>query len=156
MKHLASLSLICGMALSPAAGAGLPNAEREIRHLEELLNDALSTVDTKTIDRLWAEDFVFVAPSGRIANKAQRMAGLKPADSSAPPLISTLDDVQVRRYGTTAVAIVKTTWRGSMDAKSFVAPYVATHVWVRSGASWRLASAHVSQVEVKQGKEEVK
>jgi ketosteroid isomerase-like protein len=156
MKHLASLFLLLGIALPSAPQAAAPDAEREIRHLEELLNDALSTLDAKTIDKIWADDFVFVTPSGRIANKAQRLAGLKPADTSAPPLTSTIDDVQVRVYGTSAVAIVKTTWRGSIDAKSIADPYVATHVWVRAGTSWRLASAHVSQVEAKQGNKEVR
>jgi ketosteroid isomerase-like protein len=145
-----------GIVLPSPPQAAAPNAVREIRHLEELLNDVLSTLDAKSIDKIWADDFVFVTPAGRIADKAQRMAGLKRADTSAPPLTSTIDDVQVRVYGTSAVAIVKTTWRGSIDGKSIADPYVATHVWVRAGTSWRLASAHVSQVEAKQGNKEVR
>jgi len=88
---------------------------------------------------------VFVNPSGRITNKARRMAGLKPTDAST--LMSTIDDVQIRVFGTTAVAIVKTTWRGTVGAKTVLDRYVATHVWKRSGTrKWQLTSAHVSQV----------
>jgi ketosteroid isomerase-like protein len=148
MKYMASLFLIFAVGLS-ATQAAVPNAESEIRRLEELLNNALSKVDTKTIDELWSDDFIFVTPSGRIANKAQRLAGLKPLVASEPSLVSVLDDVQVRVYGTSAVAIVKTTWHGTIGDKPFADPYVATHVWVRSGDHWRLASAHVSQVDVK-------
>jgi ketosteroid isomerase-like protein len=137
------------LVLCSSAQAAVPNAEREIRDLEELLNDAFNTIDAKTIDGIWSDDFVFVAPSGRIANKAQRMAGLKPAAGPKPPLVSTLNDVQIRVYGATAVVIVKSTWSGIVDAKPFADSYVATHVWARVGEGWRLVSAHVSQVESK-------
>jgi ketosteroid isomerase-like protein len=147
MKYLIPVFLLSVMWSSPQAG--VINAEREIRDLEEVLNNALNTIDAKTIDGIWSDDFVFVAPSGRIANKVQRMAGLKPAAAAQSPLVSTLDNVQIRVYGTCAVAIVKSTWRGTVDAKPFADSYVATHVWVRTGEIWRLVSAHVSQVESK-------
>lgn len=144
MKLAISLAMI--LASFAAATPTVDTPDRQIRQLEQQLNDALSSVDVKTIDKIWAEDFVFVNPSGRITNKVQRMEGLKPADASTPLLTSTVDDVQLRVYGTTAVAIVKTTWRGTVDAKLIADPYVATHVWKLSGAQWQLTSAHVSQV----------
>jgi ketosteroid isomerase-like protein len=147
VKYIVALSMLLGVAASAAAAPPMSTAERQIRQSEQELNDALSAVDVKTIDKLWAEDFVFVNPSGRISNKAKRMAGLKPSDPKAPSLVSTIDDVQVRVFGTLAVAIVKTTWRGTIDSKQTIDPYVATHVWHRSQGRWQLSSAHVSQVE---------
>lgn len=147
MKYIVALSLLLSVAASAAPAHSMSTAERQIRHSEQELNDALSAVDVKTIDKIWAEDFVFVNPSGRISNKAKRMAGLKPSDPTTPPLVSTIEDVQVRVFGTSAVAIVKTTWRGTIDSKPIVESYVATHVWNRSGGRWQLSSAHVSQVE---------
>ncbi len=148
MKSFLSICFLLSLTPSIIVAEPMSNAEREVRHLEQLLNDALSNVDVKTIDKIWANDFVFVTPAGRIANRAQRMAGLKPVDPSGPSLISTLDELQVHVYPNSVIAIVKTTWRGNIAGKSIIDPYVATHVWVRSGASWRLAAAHVSQVEV--------
>jgi len=140
------ISLVVIFASFAAATPTVAAPDRQIRQLEQQLNDALSSMDVKTIDKIWAEDFVFVNPSGRITNKVQRMAGLKPPDTSTPLLTSTVDGVQLRVYGTTAVAIVKTTWRGTVDAKHIADRYVATHVWKLSGAQWQLISAHVSQV----------
>lgn len=150
MKQAVTLSLLLSIASSAVAAPPMSAAERQIRQLEQQLNDALSTIDVKTIDKIWADDFLFVNPSGRVTNKSQRMAGLNASSSPsmAPPLTSTIDDVQVRVFGTSAVAIVKTTWRGTVDAKPIVDPYVATHVWCRSRARWRLTSAHVSHVEI--------
>ncbi len=147
MKSFFSICFLLSLTPSIVVAEPMSNAEREVRRLELQLNEALSKVDVRTIDKIWANDFVFVTPAGRVANKAQRMAGLKPADPSAPALVSTLDDLQIHVYPNSAIAIVKTTWRGSIAGKAITDPYVATHVWVRSGASWRLAAAHVSQVE---------
>jgi ketosteroid isomerase-like protein len=147
MKYLVPVFLLFVLWSSPQAAVS--NAEREIRNLEEHLNNALNTIDAKAIDGIWSDDFVFVSPSGRITNKAQRMAGLKSAAAPKPPLVSVLNDVQIRVYGASAVAIVKSTWSGTVDAKPFADSYVATHVWIRAGEGWRLVSAHVSQVESK-------
>jgi ketosteroid isomerase-like protein len=142
-----AIYLIAVLAITSLAAAAPPvvTPDREIRQLEQQLNEALSTVDLNTIDKIWADDFVFVNPSGRITNKAQRMSGLKPIDAST--LTSTIDDVQIRVFGDMAVAIVKTTWRGTVGERTVLDRYVATHVWKRSGtAKWQLTSAHVSEV----------
>lgn len=139
--------VVLAICASMSVAAGTPAAT--IAQLERQLNDALNSVDTVTVDRLWADDFVFVSPAGRISNKRQRLAGMKPVGSDAAALVSTLDDVQVKVYGSVAVAIVKTTWRGTIESKNFIDPYVATHVWVLSGSSWRLTFAQVAQVERK-------
>src|SRR5450755_3512381 len=92
VKYIVALSLLLSVAASAAPAHSMSTAERQIRHSEQELNDALSAVDVKTIDKIWAEDFVFVNPSGRISNKAKRMAGLKPSDPTTPPLVSTIED----------------------------------------------------------------
>lgn len=148
MKRWVVIGLTLGNLVAAFAAPPDVDAQREIRALEQQLNDALTAVDVRTIDRIWSDDFLFVNPAGHIATKAQRMSGLKPAAVPAA-LVSSLDDMQVRVYGATAVAIVKTTWRGTVNAQPIADPYVATHVWVRSAGRWRLVSAHVSQVEAK-------
>lgn len=147
MKHAVALSLFVSMASSAFASQPMSTDELQIRQREQELNDALSALDVKAIDKIWADDFLFVNPSGRISNKEKRMAGLKPPDPAMPSLTSTIDEVRVRVFGPSAVAIVKTTWRGTVDGKPIVDSYVATHVWNRSRGRWWLTSAHVSHVE---------
>jgi ketosteroid isomerase-like protein len=68
------------------------------------------------------------------------------ASATAPAVASSVDDVQVRVYGNTAVAIVNTTWRGTTNGKAFADSFVATHVWVKSAPGWRLAGAQVTPI----------
>jgi hypothetical protein len=76
------------------------------------------------------------------------MSGLKPPDPSGPTLVSTIVAIQIRVYGASAVAIVQTTWRGSIEGKQIADSYVATYVWSHFGPRWRWVSAQVAQVEV--------
>ena len=101
------------------------------------------------ISELWSDSFVFIAPNGKASNKSERLAGLPPASSSEDSVVSKLDNVSVRTYGSVAVAIVKTSWHGIADGKPFAAPFIATHVWAKEGKSWRLTSAQVAEVSAK-------
>jgi ketosteroid isomerase-like protein len=138
------------LLIPPAAPAADRDAlvRQQIMGQEQRLNDALSRVDAGVVAQIWSDDFVFVFPNGRISNKSERLAGLKPA-AAAPTMTSTIDDISVRSFGNVAVAIVKTAWRGEADGKPFTEYYVATHVWVQQGKFWRLASAQVAQAVAK-------
>lgn len=149
MIRILALATLLMLATPASADRPVATAEQTIEQLERKLNDALSVVDVSTIDTIWSDDFVFVTPAGQIADKARRMAGLKPRDPSGPALVSTIDDMQIRIYGTAAVAIVKTTWRGVIDGKEIVDPYAATHVWILAGGRWKLVSAQVAHIEVR-------
>jgi ketosteroid isomerase-like protein len=148
MKSLASaVGLLIPALLLPLAAPGDERAtpvQKQIIALEQRLNDALSRADAKVIEEIWADDFVFVFPSGKVSNKSERLARLGPG-TAAPELLSSLDEVSVRTFGEVAVAIVKTTWQGTADGKPVKQAYVATHVWARRGGIWRLVSAQVAQ-----------
>lgn len=140
----ASLSAVA----TAAEGAAMPAAAQEIVRLEKELGAALSRVDLPLIDKMWAPDLLYISPNGKVFDKPQRMASME-ASAKAPPVASTVDDVQVRVYGKTAVAIVKTTWRGTTDGKPFADSFIATHVWVKSAPGWRLAGAQVTPITAK-------
>jgi ketosteroid isomerase-like protein len=54
-----------------------------------------------------------------------------------------VDDVRIRVFGDVAVALVRTTWRTTVDGSERVLKFVATHVWVRGADGWRLNTAQV-------------
>ena len=122
------------------------DATRTIERLEEELNSAFNRFDSATLDRLWSEDLAFVSPNGTLANKAQRLAGLK----SPPPTVptSTNESVAVKLYGDVAVAIVVSKWTGTSDGRHFSTHFRTTHVWANSAGQWELVAAHVSQMKV--------
>ena len=148
---LATIALFVSSVASTAvafAGAKAPDTVQSIVTLEHELGAALSRVDLPLIDKMWAPDLLYISPGGAVLDKTQRMAAMA-ASKTAPSVASSVDDVQVRVYGNTAVAIVKTTWRGTRDGKAFTDSFIATHVWVKSAPGWRLAGAQVTPIAAK-------
>lgn len=147
---LARAFLILAVFSVPSTAAFAAGTTREfIVRLEQQLTDALSRVDVPTIERLWADDFVFIAPNGRMFTKPERVARLTPADKveSGGGATAENDKVTARVFGRTAVAVVYSIWRGSADGLDFSERYVATHVWTERRGHWQLVLAHVTQVK---------
>jgi ketosteroid isomerase-like protein len=128
-----------------AASAAQDDTVRAIQLLEEELNSAFNRFDAITLDRLWAEELSFVSPNGAVANKAERMAGLKSPPPNIP--VSTNESVVVKRYGDVAVAIVVSKWSVVNDGKPSSTYFRATHVWAKRAGGWKLVAAHVSQTK---------
>ena len=121
------------------------DAGTAIRRLEDELIVAFNKYDAAAIDRLWGDDLTFVYPNGTLANKEQRLAGLKDIPPSIPTSIN--ESVDVRTFGEVTVAIVVSKWSGVSEGKPFAARYRATHVWARRTGVWKLVAVHVSQIE---------
>jgi ketosteroid isomerase-like protein len=138
-------------ALSQSESKTAPSkqsVEGQLIELERQLSDALVRVDSAVLDRLWSNDLVFTFPDGKVSNKAQRLAGQKPA---APSFKSeseaTNNEVKVYLYGNTAVVTVLSTWRGKENNQAYSSQFQATHVWVKQEGRWQLVAAHVSPVK---------
>jgi len=124
------------------------DAVQEVTQIEQELTDALTRSDIKVIDRLWADDLVFITLAGRPVSKQQRLAGITaPAAASAATVASvTNDDVKVRVFAETAVVTLLSTWTTKANDRESRDRYMTTHVWVRERGQWRLTLAHVSRV----------
>jgi len=124
------------------------SAERQLIELERQLSDALVRQDAKVLDRLWSNALVFTFPNGKVSNKAQRLAGQKPAAQPTRSGSKTInDEVRVHLYGNTAVVTVLSTWSGQANNEAYSSQFQATHVWVKQRGRWQLVAAHVSPVK---------
>ena len=123
------------------------SAERQLIELERQLSDALVREDARVLDRLWSNDLVFTFPNGKVSNKAERLAGQKPAAQAPQSESKTInDEVKVSLYGNTAVVTVLSTWSGKANNEAYRSQFQATHVWVKQEGRWQLMAAHVSPV----------
>ena len=86
------------------------NAEQAIRQLMSELANAQLKNDTAALDRIWADDFIFTNSSGEVQTKAHRLAEFKSGELKFESL--SIDDVQVRVYGDTAVVTSRGTVKG--------------------------------------------
>ena len=155
MKHILLSVLLTIVAAVPAVAQSESQAapskrsiEYQLIELERQLSDALVKEDAAVLDRLWSNDLVFTFPNGKVSNKAQRLAGQKPAaQSSQSESATSNDEVKVFLYGNTAVVTVLSTWRGKANNQEYSSQFQATHVWVKQQGRWQLVAAHVSPVK---------
>ena len=76
--------------------------EHQVRQLEHEWIDAFRRGDTKTLDRILADDFIFTDPEGKLLTKAEWMSDMTSGELTFESIH--IDDLQVRIYGDAAVA----------------------------------------------------
>ena len=133
MKAVLMLSALALLLARPAV-AQTAAAEKEVAQLFNTLNDANIKKDRATIERLTADDFIYIHSNGSVTNRAQEIA-----ETLAPGTTwtnSKIDDLRVRVYGDTAIVTGLNTLSGS--AKGYVTGARRfTDVWVRRNGQWR-------------------
>jgi len=155
MKHIllsVFLTIVAATAAFAQSESKAPPSKRSVEgqliELERQLSAALVREDAAVLDRLWSNDLVFTFPNGKVSNKAQRLAGQKPAaPSSQSEAENTNDEVKVYLYGNTAVVTVLSTWSGKANNQAYSSQFQATHVWAKQQGRWQLVAAHVSPVK---------
>jgi ketosteroid isomerase-like protein len=114
----------------------------EIRKLGEQWAEAERNADTDTLDDLAAAGFRLVGPFGFVLDKAQWLARYQTGALHTSSLI--WDQVDVREYGDTAVAIGRHTQQATYQGQKADGQFRATHVFTREGGGWMLVSQHLS------------
>ena len=105
--------------------------------------DAEQQGDTATLDELAVTDFRLVGPFGFVLDKAQWLDRYRSGALVTSSLV--WDDVTVRDFGDTAVAIGRQTQRASYQGQPADGQFRVTQVFVHDGGRWALASLHLSQ-----------
>jgi ketosteroid isomerase-like protein len=123
-------------------------SEQEVRQTIEKYRTALLQRDVATLEKIWADDYVFVNAFGEILTKAQRLANVK---SGATKLesINKEEDIAVRVYQNSAVATSRVAIKGKYGGQSTSGQYRSTHVWVKGPAGWQLVSNQLTALKPK-------
>jgi ketosteroid isomerase-like protein len=100
--------------------------------------------DAAALDRIYADDFIGIGPSGTARTKAQVIADFTSGDLKFQSIIT--DDVQVRVYGNAAVETGRSTMIGQDKGKTVPRDNRFTRVWIKQGAHWRLVANHYSSL----------
>jgi len=118
------------------------SVEQTIRQLDKERIQAQINADTVALDRIYADDFIGVGPSGTVRTKAQVISDFTSGDLKFQSI--TTDEVQVRVYENTAVEIGLSTMLGQDKGKAVPGNTRFTRVWVRQQGRWRLVANHYS------------
>jgi uncharacterized protein (TIGR02246 family) len=124
------------------------NVEQVIRRLDGERIQAQLHADATALDRIYADDFVGVGPSGTVRTKPQVIADFTSGDLKFQSI--TTDEVQVRVYGNTAVETGRSTMTGQDKGKDVPRDTRFTRVWVNQRGHWRLVANHYSILMMRQ------
>ena len=129
---------------APAADAAA--IETAIKKLATDMSAAMVKGDTAAMDKLWADNYVFVGPDGAVATKAQRIDSMKSGDSKIESLAYDEMSVRSNPEGTGAILIGRATVKGVNMGKPTDGQFRMTQVWSKTKDGWRLASGQVTPI----------
>jgi uncharacterized protein (TIGR02246 family) len=139
---LLSAALVPAQKDSGSQKAQHASVERIIRKLDNERIQAQINANAAALDRLYAEDFIGVGPSGAVRTKPQVIADFTSGALKFQSI--TTDDVQVRVYGNTAVETGRSTMKGEDKGKIVPQDTRFTRVWVKQQGRWLLVANHYS------------
>jgi len=116
--------------------------EQVIRKLDDERIQAQIHSDAAALDRLYADDFIGIGPSGTVRTKPQVIADFTSGTLKFQSI--TTDEVQLRVYGNTAVETGRSTMNGQDKGKAVPHDTRFTRVWIRQQGRWRLVANHYS------------
>jgi uncharacterized protein (TIGR02246 family) len=116
--------------------------EQAIRQLDSERIQAQIGADAVALDRIYADDFIGVGPSGTVRNKSQVISDFTSGNLKFQSI--TTDEVQVRVYENTAVETGLSTMVGQDKGKAVPRDTRFTRVWIKQQGRWRLVSNHYS------------
>jgi ketosteroid isomerase-like protein len=113
----------------------------EVEKLERELFDAYRQHNISTLDRILADDYVFIAPNGQMRTKDAVRNFNWPQYQRLD-----VDEVRVRVYGEAAVLTARVTLQGSPGTEDPTGAYRHTRVYVRQRGIWRAVSGHSTRM----------
>ena len=134
-------SIVMAQEQSTAETQG-SNIEQVIRQLDGERIQAQIGADAAVLDRIYADDFIGVGPSGTVRTKKQVISDFTSGTLKFQSI--TTDEVQVRVYENTAVETGLSTMNGQDNGKAVPRNTRFTRVWVKQQDYWRLVANHYS------------
>ena len=120
------------------------SVEQVIRQLDYERIQAQIGANPVALDRIYADDFIGIGPSGTVRTKPQVISDFTSGDLKFQSI--TTDDVQVRVYGNTAVETGRSAMIGQDKGKAVPRDNRFTRVWIKQQGRWRLVSNHYSSL----------
>ena len=118
------------------------SVEQTIRQLDKERIQAQISADAVALDRIYADDFIGIGPSGTVRTKPQVISDFTSGHLKFQSI--TTDEVQVRVYENTAVETGLSTMVGYDKGKAVPTENRFTRVWIKQEGHWRLVANHYS------------
>ena len=137
MKRLTAVTVL--MLISATLAFSQTNkSERELLKANLEYDAAILSNNVKTLERIFADEFVYTTPDGEVRDKAQQLAFTRSGDLKFESAQSS--DVKVRVYGKTAVMTGQFNAKGTFKGKNIDVRERYTAVWVKQNGRWQLVA----------------
>jgi ketosteroid isomerase-like protein len=151
MRQIFAIAVVAFLAAAIASGqerGGVRDptsiVEQVIRKLDNERIEAQIHANVAALERIYADDFVGVGPSGTVRTKPQVISDFASGDLRFQSI--TTDGVRVRVYGNAAVETGLSTMNGQDKGNAVPHDTRFTRVWVRQHGRWRLVANHYSSI----------
>ena len=145
-----TLMIGCLLLLTTISADAQPKRQSETRVVEEIMKvdreriQAQINADAVALDRIYADDFVGIGPSGTVRTKKAVLSDFTSGSLKFQSI--TTDDVRIRVYGNAAVETGLSTMKGQDAGKVVPEENRFTRVWIKQGGRWRLVANHYSNL----------
>ncbi len=143
MKRL-MLVLAFTVAASALAWGQGGNVEQSIKALTEQGRLAALKGDVATIDKLTADDFIGIDPTGGTSTKTEVLENFKSGKLKAEAI--DFLDMKVRVYGDTALVNATANIKGHFGDIDISGQYRSVRVWVKRKGQWQSVSLQSTRV----------
>ena len=151
MKRIV-LSAVCVLCASvtlprPAAPSEAKDqaAEKEIRQIEEELRAAVVKADAGIFERVLADEYTTTNANGLTRTKAQLIADIKSGAAKTESL--TIDNINVRVYGDTAVLTANRSARSSLRGADTSGHQRMIRVLVKRKGRWQPVAMQATAIK---------
>jgi hypothetical protein len=135
---------VAAMGISPIRAAehvGTRSAEKtkkEILHVEQELSQAVLKNDANTLDRIFADEMVWLTSTGQFLSKAEVLADIRARNLTEFSFKSNEEELHV--YGDTVVLYRKTLEDEKEANKNKILPRTITDVFVNQDGKWKIVA----------------
>jgi ketosteroid isomerase-like protein len=153
MKRIIPYIAVTGALLSFAFGQAQQEprdskSQQEVEQIIEKYRGAFLRQDIPTLEKIWADDYVFVNAFGEVLTKEQRLANLRSGETTLES-INEEEKPTVRVYQNSAVATSRVTLKGQYSGQPVSGQYRSTLVWVKGPNGWQLVANQLTPLAAK-------
>jgi ketosteroid isomerase-like protein len=141
-KHRCVALLIGTMVLCNGCAYSQSAARKYIENGEKQWAESVATNDASVLERILAEDFVWVYPTSEklLWSKSETIADAKAGPGNF--VSDHVDEMHVRFWGDTAFAQGVESWvQQGIDGNSIKGRFIWTDIWLRRHGRWQIVQA---------------
>ena len=142
--------LLLAATLSAAAQSKKTKDEaitQELLKLQRAQDEAETNKNTAALERLFNDDFIFIAANGAIYDKKKFLDEIKGDTEPAQPQTLAYEDFKARAYGKMVIVNYILVVSGKdKDNKDYANRYRMSVVWINQKNTWRITNFHSTRV----------